>query len=56
MSQLIGGKKMIKYNGYIISKMARRGVYQIADINGNIIVVFPHLYDCKKFIDKKVGA
>ena len=56
MSQPVGGKKMIKYKNYTINKLARRGVYEIADLDGNVIVVLPLLRNCKKFIDKKVGA
>jgi hypothetical protein len=46
---------MIKYNGYTITKLARRGVYEIADASGNVLALLPHLYDCKKIIDKKVA-
>jgi len=46
---------MIKYNGYTITKLARRGIYEITDANGNILAVMPHLYDCKKIIDAKAG-
>ena len=56
MSQPIGGNKMINYNGYTIEKFARRGLYQVSDVNGNAIAMFTLVRDCKKFIDKKVGA
>jgi len=46
---------MIKYNGYTITKLARRGVYEIVDASGNVLGVLPNLYDCKKIIDKKVA-
>jgi hypothetical protein len=56
MSQPMGGNKMINYNGYTIEKFARRGLYQVSDVNGNAIAMFTLVRDCKKFIDKKVGA
>lgn len=56
MSQPMGGNKMISYKGYIIEKFARRGLYQVSDSNGNAIGMHTLLRDCKRFIDKKVGA
>jgi hypothetical protein len=46
---------MITYNGYTISKLARRGVYEVTDNAGNLIIVLPLLAQAKKFIDKKVA-
>lgn len=47
---------MTNYKGYTIEKFARRGLYQVADSNGNPIGMFVLVRDCKKFIDKKAGA
>ena len=47
---------MRNYKGYIIEKFARRGLYQVSNDNGNAIAMFTLVRDCKKFIDKKVGA
>jgi len=50
-------KKMTRtYKNFTIEKLCRRGVYQITDSNNNLIIILPLLSDCKKFIDKKVGA
>jgi hypothetical protein len=46
---------MINYNGYTISKLARRGVYEVTDNSGNLVIVLPLLAQAKKFIDKKVA-
>jgi hypothetical protein len=51
-----GGNKMTNYKGYTIEKFSRRGLYRVSDINGKPIAMFTLLRDCKKLINKKVGA
>ena len=47
---------MINYKGYTIEKFTVRGLYQVADGNGNPIGMFVLFRDSKKFIDKKAVA
>ena len=47
---------MIIYKGYTIEKFAPRGLYQVSDSNGKPIGMFVLVRDCKKFINRKVGA
>jgi hypothetical protein len=49
-------KAMNTYKNYTIERLGRRGIYQVLDNNKNLVCVMPLLKDCKKFIDKKVGA
>jgi len=45
----------MNYKNYTIEKFARRGIYQVTDNAGNLIIIVPLLKQAKKFIDQKVG-
>lgn len=41
------------YKGFTITKLARRGVYQVTDSNGQIITILPLLRHAKRFVDRR---
>jgi hypothetical protein len=49
------GEGTMNYKNYTIEKFARRGIYQVTDNAGNLIIIVPLLKQAKKFIDQKVG-
>lgn len=60
---LVGGtaptekeSKMITYKNYTIEKVSKRGLYVVINSFNQPIATLTLLRDCKKFIDRKVGA
>lgn len=41
------------YKGYTISKLTRKGVYQVTDSNGQLVITLPLLRHAKRFIDRR---
>ena len=41
------------YNGYTISKHTRKGVYQVTDSNGELVITLPLLRHAKRFVDRR---
>ena len=50
------GLKMITYKNYTIEKVSKRGLYVVINNLNQPIAVLTLLRDCKKFVDRKVGA
>jgi hypothetical protein len=48
--------KMTTYKNYTIEKVSKRGLYVVINNLNQPIAVLTLLRDCKKFIDRKVGA
>lgn len=42
------------YKGYTISKLGRRGLYQVTDSTGKMIAVFPLLRHAKSIVDARI--
>jgi hypothetical protein len=40
------------YKGYTITRLTRKGVYQITDSNGRIIITLPLLRHAKRHINR----
>jgi hypothetical protein len=43
------------YKTFKIERLARRGIYQVTDNAGNLIIILPLLSQAKKFIDNRIA-